>query len=127
MADEMVRSQPRIAEELRTVNLEQRAGTPRDEALSNLALRTDVESVRALVTMLIQTLRFGTSLAESLRVHADTLRTERRQEIEEQAAKTSVKLLFPLVFLIFPSLFIVVLAPAFIHILDSFQNTTVRL
>lgn len=122
VADEQRISQPQLAEELNLVNLEQRAGKPRVEALRNLAGRTDVESVRSLVAMLIQTDHFGTSVADSLRVHADSLRTQRRQEVEEQAAKTTVKLIFPLVFFIFPSLFVVVLGPAVIKILDSFER-----
>ncbi|HZB88515.1 MAG TPA: type II secretion system F family protein, partial [Terracidiphilus sp.] len=84
--------------------------------------RTGVDVVRNLVSMLVQSEQFGTSIAKTLRVHSDTLRTKRVQEIEEKAAKLSVKLLFPLVFFIFPSLFVVVLGPAFIMMSDSFKN-----
>lgn len=122
VADEMVLSQPVLAEELHLVNLEQRAGRPRAEAWKNLAARTDVDSVRALVAMLLQADQFGTSIARSLRVHADSMRTQRRQQAEEQAAKTTVKLIFPLVFFIFPSLFVVVLGPSWITIGDAFQK-----
>jgi len=105
-----------LAEELHLVNLEMRAGRTREQALRNLALRTGVEEVEGLVTMLIQADRFGTSIAASLRVHSDMLRTKRRQKAEEAAAKIALKLLFPLIFFIFPSLLLVLLGPAFIQI-----------
>lgn len=110
-----VKCQP-LAEELHLVNLEMRAGRSRDQALRNLALRTGVEDIEGLVTMLIQADRFGTSIAASLRVHSDMLRTKRRQRAEEAAAKIALKLLFPLIFFIFPSLLLVLLGPAFIQI-----------
>ena len=122
VAEEQQLGQAVLAEELNLVSLEQRAGKPRSEALHNLAERTDVDSVRAFTAMLIQTDHFGTSVADSLRVHADALRTQRRQEIEEQAAKTTIKLIFPLIFLIFPSLFVVTLGPAVLKILESFER-----
>jgi tight adherence protein C len=96
------------------VNLEMRVGKVRIEALRELANRTGVEDIKALVAMLIQTDRFGTSLAQSLRVHSDTLRTKRRQRAEEAAAKAPVKMVPPLVFFIFPALFVVILGPAVI-------------
>jgi tight adherence protein C len=105
-----------LAEELHLVTLELRAGSTKERALRNLALRTGVEDVDALVAMLIQAERFGTSIADSLRVHADMLRTKRRQRAEEAAAKIALKLLFPLIFCIFPSLLLVLLGPAFIQI-----------
>ena len=108
-----------LAEELGHTNLQIRAGTPRHEALKNLGMRTGVQDVEALVTMMIQTERFGTSIAHALRVHADTLREKRRQRAEERAAKTAVKMIFPLAFCIFPSMFIVILGPAFLSILES--------
>lgn len=111
VADEMERVSPEIAEELTMVALEMRAGTPRDEALQNMADRTAVDDVRAWVRMMVQTERFGTSIADSLRVHADTMRTKRRQRAEEAAAKLTVKLLIPLVVFIFPALFVVILGP----------------
>ncbi|QJD89661.1 type II secretion system F family protein [Duganella dendranthematis] len=101
-----------LAEELQLVTLELRAGSAKDKALRNLALRTGVEDVDALVTLLIQADRFGTSIADSLRVQSEQLRIKRRQRAEEQAAKVSLKLLFPLVFFIFPALFAVLLGPA---------------
>lgn len=105
-----------LAEELHLVNLEMRAGRSRDQALRNLALRTGVEEIEGLVSMLVQADRFGTSIAASLRVHSDMLRTKRRQRAEEAAAKIALKLLFPLIFFIFPSLLLVLLGPAFIQI-----------
>ncbi len=108
-----------MTEELALTNFEIRAGTPRHEALHHLGERTGVEDLRALATMLIQADRFGTSIAQSLRVHADTLRMKRRQRAEEAAAKTAIKMLFPLVFCIFPALFVVILGPAFIDIFTT--------
>lgn len=105
-----------LAEELTLVTLELRAGSSKEKALRGLALRTGVEDVDALVAMLIQAERFGTSIADSLRIQSDLLRTKRRQRAEEQAAKIALKLLFPLIFFIFPSLLVVLLGPAFIQI-----------
>jgi tight adherence protein C len=105
-----------LAEELHMVNLELRAGSSREKALRNLALRTGVEEVNTFVTMLVQTDRFGTSIGESLRVFSDELRTKRKLRAEEMAAKIPLKLLFPLVFCIFPSLLCVLLGPAFIQV-----------
>lgn len=101
-----------LAKELRTVTLETRAGKPRPESLRDMAARTGVEDVSAFVTMLIQTEKFGTSLSQALRVHSESLRTKRRQYAEEAAAKTPVKMLFPLAFCIFPALLVVLLGPA---------------
>ncbi|MGK5030400.1 type II secretion system F family protein [Janthinobacterium sp. MDT1-19] len=105
-----------LAEELQLVTLELRAGSAKDKALRNLALRTGVEDVDALVTLLIQAERFGTSIAASLRVQSDQLRTKRRQRAEETAARIALKLLFPLIFFIFPSLMVVLMGPAFLQI-----------
>ena len=110
---------PVLAEEIGHTNLQIRAGTPRQDALKDLGIRTGVQDVEALVTMMIQTERFGTSIAHALRVHAETLREKRRQRAEERAAKTAVKMIFPLAFCIFPSMFIVILGPAFLSILES--------
>ena len=104
------------------VVLEQRAGRGRGEAWRHFAERTGVESVRNLVSVLVQSEQFGTSAAKTLRVHSDTLRTQRRQSIEEQAAKTTVKLVFPLVFCIFPSLFLVTVGPAVLIIMGNFHK-----
>lgn len=119
VADEIEHVSTAMSEELGLVNLEIRAGAPRDEALRTLGERSGVEDLRALATMLIQTDRFGTSVAQALRTHADSLRTRRRQRAEETAAKTAIKMLFPLVLFIFPSLFIVILGPAAIQILRT--------
>jgi tight adherence protein C len=105
-----------LSDELNLVTLELRAGSSKDKALRSLATRTGVEDVDALVTMLIQAERFGTSIAASLRVQSEQLRTRRRQRAEEQAAKIALKLLFPLIFFIFPSLLVVLMGPAFIQI-----------
>lgn len=103
-----------LSEEIHLVGLELRAGASREKALRNLALRTGVEEIEALVAMLIQADRFGTSTADSLRIYSDMLRTKRRLRAEEAAAKIALKLLFPVILFIFPSLMVVLLGPAFI-------------
>ena len=112
VAQELGTAHPELSAELRMVNLEQLAGTSRSDALKNLADRTGVEDLRSLVAMLVQTDKFGTSIANSLRVFSDTLRTKRRQRAEEAAAKTGVKMVFPLVLCIFPAIWIVTIGPA---------------
>jgi tight adherence protein C len=119
VGEEMKISSQVLAEEIHLVGLELRAGASREKALRNLALRTGVEEIEALVAMLIQADRFGTSTANSLRVYSDMLRTKRRLRAEEAAAKIALKLLFPLIFFIFPSLMVVLLGPAFISIYRS--------
>jgi tight adherence protein C len=121
-SDEMSFSHPAIADELSLVMLEVRAGQTRVVAWQRLAERTDVEAVRMLVTILIQADQFGTGISRTLRVHSDTMRTRRRQKVEELANKTAVKLVFPLALFIFPSFFIVVLGPAAILIADAFSH-----
>jgi tight adherence protein C len=121
-ADELKVAQPAICDELGIVVLEQRAGRARSDAWKQFADRTEVESVRNLVSVLVQSEQLGTSVAKTLRVHSDTLRTQRRQKVEEQAAKTTIKLVFPLVLFIFPSLFLVTLGPAMIIMAESFQK-----
>jgi tight adherence protein C len=121
-AEELHLAQPAISDELGVVVLEQRAGRARSDSWRHFAERTAVESVRNLVSVLVQSEKFGTSVAKTLRVHSDTLRTQRRQKVEEQAAKTTVKLVFPLVFFIFPSLFLVTLGPAAITIMESLHR-----
>jgi len=106
-----------LSEELQLVNAEMRLGKTRTDALRELARRTGVDDIKALVAMLVQTERFGTSIAQSLRVHSDDMRTKRRQRAEELAAKISVKMVPVLVFFIFPALMIVILGPAFITIM----------
>jgi tight adherence protein C len=107
---------PALADELNLYSLEVNAGKKRSDALRNLGLRTDVDDLRAFTTVLIQTDRFGTSVAQSLRVFADTMRVKRRQRAEEHAAKMSVKMIPPLVFFIFPAILVVLLGPAMIQI-----------
>jgi len=116
VADDLQYKSPALADELRVVNLELRAGADRQRALQNLAIRTGVEEVDGFVSMINQAERFGTSIAASLRVHSDMLRTRRRQRAEEAAAKIGLKLLFPLIFCIFPSLMVVLMGPAMIQI-----------
>jgi tight adherence protein C len=106
-----------LSDEFHLVNLEMRAGKPRAEALRNLVIRTGVDDIRALVTTLVQTDRFGTSIAQALRVHSDSLRTERRQRAEEQAAKTTIKMVPPLVVFILPSIIFVTIGPAIIELI----------
>jgi tight adherence protein C len=116
VGEEMRLSNKVLSEEFRLLSLELRAGKPRGEALRNLALRTDIEDVNSLMTLLIQTEKFGTSIAQALRVYSDSMRTKRQQKAEELAAKLPVKLVFPLVLFIFPSLFVVIVGPAVIRI-----------
>jgi len=122
VADEIFRLSPVLSEQMTLVNLEIRAGTAREEALRNLADRTGLADIASLTGMLIQTDRFGTSVAQALRIHADTMRTKRRQRAEEAAAKTTIKLIFPLVFCIFPALFVVILGPAMIQIMQALKG-----
>jgi tight adherence protein C len=122
VSEEMDRMSPVLSEQLGLVNLEIRAGTSREDALRNLADRTGLQDISSLVGMLIQTDRFGTSVAQALRVHAETMRTKRRQRAEEAAAKTTIKLVFPLVFCIFPAMFVVILGPALIEIYHALSG-----
>ena len=109
-----------ISEEFELTNLEIRVGREREEALRNLAERTGVDDLRSLVAMLIQADRFGTSIARAVRVYSDSLRTKRRQRAEQAAQKAAVKLLFPLSCFLFPTLFIAILGPAFLNLMDTF-------
>ena len=125
VSQELEGSHPELAEELRLVNLELLAGKPRSDALRNLSARTGVDDVSALVSMLVQTDKFGTSVANSLRLYSETLRTKRRQRAEEAAAKTGVKMVFPLVLCIFPTIFVVTIGPAalrFIRVMGPIQG-----
>jgi len=110
-----------LAKEIKIATMETRAGKPRIESLRDMAERTMVDDVKAFVTMLAQTERFGTSLSQALGVHAESLRTKRRQAAEETAAKTTIKLIFPLIFFVFPALLVVVLGPAFVQISKIFK------
>jgi tight adherence protein C len=112
VSEELAFAHPDLCDELRLINLELRAGNPRADAMQNLARRTALDDVSSLVTMLVQTDKFGTSVAQSLRVHSETLRTKRRQRAEEAAAKTGAKMVFPLALCIFPAILIVTLGPA---------------
>ena len=120
VAEELEIAYPALARELELIGSETRAGKQRMEAFKNFAERTKVDDVRSLVAMLVQTDRFGTSLGQALRTHADTSRTKRRQRAEERAAKLGVKLLFPLVFCLFPAFFAVVLGPSMVQIYRQF-------
>jgi len=123
VGEEMKLSNKVVGEEFKLLSLELRAGKQRKDALRNLSVRTDLEDVTSLVTLLIQTEMFGTSIAQALRVHSDSMRVKRQQRAEEIAAKLPVKLLFPLIFFIFPSLFVTVLGPAVIRILRILHPT----
>src|SRR4030081_1714532 len=116
VGQDLSHAHPELSGEFHLFDLETRAGKPRVEALRNLAERTGVDDIRALVGTLIQTDRFGTSVAQALRVHSDSLRTERRQRAEEQAAKTTVKMIIPLVLFVMPSIIFVTLGPAIIEL-----------
>ena len=110
-----------LHDELHLIGLEMRAGASREKALKNLAERVGLEEIIALVAMLVQVERLGTSVADSLRIHSETLRTKRRQRAEELAAKVPVKLLFPMIFCIFPALIVVLLGPAMIAVYHTFK------
>ncbi len=119
IADEMRIANRVISDEFGLMGLEMRAGRSRRDALHNLAERTGVEDVRSLVSLLIQTDKFGTSIAQALRVHSDSMRIKRRQRAEEMATKLPVKMLFPLILFIFPALFVVIVGPAIIRVYRS--------
>ncbi len=121
VADDLRLSNQALSRELTLVNLEIGAGLDREQALRNLADRTGVEEVASLCSMLIQSDRFGTSMAQALKVQSDTLRTTRRQKLEELAAKTPVKLVFPLLLFIFPALMVVIIGPAAIRIMENLK------
>jgi tight adherence protein C len=122
VAQEMQVAHTELSEELQLVNLEMRVGKSRIEALRSLARRTGLDDIKALVGMLVQTERFGTSVAQSLRVHSDDLRTRRRQRAEEMSAKTTVKMVPALVLFIFPALLVVVLGPAVLTFMRQFAH-----
>jgi tight adherence protein C len=121
-SNELALTHPDLAYELRLITTEIRAGKPRLEAFKNFALRTKVDDVQSLVALLVQTDKFGTSVAQALRVHAETSRTKRRQNAEERAGKIGVKLVFPLVLFLFPALYIVILGPAVISFVRVFSQ-----
>jgi tight adherence protein C len=119
VSTELKEVHPDISEEFELANLEIRVGREREEALRNLAERTGVDDLKSLVAMLIQTDRFGTSIAKAIRVFSDSLRTKRRQRAEQAAQKAAVKLLFPLACFLFPTLFIAILGPALLQLMDT--------
>lgn len=121
-SNELEITHPALAYELRLITTEIRAGKPRLEAFKNFALRTKVDDVQSLVALLVQTDKFGTSVAQALRVHAETSRTKRRQNAEERAGKLGVKLVFPLVLFLFPALYVVILGPAVISFVRVFSQ-----
>ena len=123
VGDEISVAHPALADELRLRNLEVNMGRSRADALRNLADRTGVEDLKALVAILIQTDKFGTSVGQALRTFSDSLRIKRRQRAEEQAAKLAIKMVVPMVLFIFPGVFIVVLGPAFIAIVRDLLPT----
>jgi tight adherence protein C len=120
VADEMAVSQPELALELALVNAEIRAGIPSTEALKHLAERTGLEDIRGLVSLLAQSIRFGTSVADTLRIYAEEFRDRRTQKAEEAAAKIGTKLVFPLILCLWPSFFLVAIGPAIIGVLKVF-------
>ena len=122
VSSELKEVHPDISEEFEMANLEIRVGRDREEALRNLAERTGVDDLRSLVAMLIQTDKFGTSIARAIRAFSDSLRTKRRQRAEQAAQKAAVKLLFPLACFLFPTLFIALLGPAVLQLMDTFAN-----
>jgi tight adherence protein C len=123
VSQELKVTHPELSDELQLVNMEMRVGKSRIEALRELARRTGLDDIQSLVAMLVQTERFGTSIAQSLRVHSDDLRTKRRQRAEELSAKTTVKMVPPLVFFIFPALMVVILGPAVITLMRTLGHT----
>jgi tight adherence protein C len=124
-SEELQLAHPDLAGELRLITTEVRAGKPRTEAFKNFAARTGVDDVRSLVSMLVQTDRFGTSVADALRIQADTSRTKRRQAAEERAGKVGVKLVFPLVLCLFPALYVVCFGPVVVKIYRALIQTGV--
>ncbi len=122
VGQELQVSHPELSEELLQINFEQRAGAPRIEAWKSFSERADAENVRSFVAMLIQTDRFGTPISKSLGNFSEALRTQRRQKAEEMAAKTTIKLVFPLVFFIFPNIGIVTVLPAVITVMENLKH-----
>ena len=122
VADELTVSHPELATELALVNAEIRAGVDRVVALKNLADRTGLDDIKGLVSLLVQTLRFGTSVAESLRVYSEEFRDRRMQRAEEEAAKMGTKLIFPLVLFMFPGFFVIAVGPAVVGLISVFSS-----
>jgi len=119
LSEDLKTAHPDLADELRVFTMEVNAGRSRADALRNLGHRGNVDDLRSLAAVLIQTDRFGTSIAQSLRVFSDTMRTKRRQRAEERAAKMGVKMIPPMVIFVFPGIFVVIIGPAIIGIVHS--------
>ncbi len=124
VGEDLHHAHPELSDEFHLVNLEMRAGKPRAEALRNLVERSGVDDIRDLVAALVQTDRFGTSISQALRVHSESLRTERRQRAEEQAAKTTIKMVIPLVIFVLPSIIFVTLGPAVVQLIRTLLPAT---
>ena len=124
VSDEMKAVHPELAEELILTTMETQMGLSRSEALHNLALRTDIPEMKSLTAILIQAERFGTSIAQAVRTHADSMRVKRSQQAEERAAKTAVKLILPLVMFIFPALFVVLAGPAMMKLFETLTTVS---
>ncbi len=122
VSQEMGKVHPELAEEFMLVNMEVQMGLTRADALTNLALRTGLPELKSLAAILIQAEKFGTSIATALRTHAESLRTKRRQQAEERAAKTAVKLIIPLILFIFPAIFVVLAGPAMLKLWQTLSN-----
>ena len=122
VAEEITVSHPELSLELATVNAEMRAGVQREKALKNLAERTGLPDIKGLVALLVQSMRFGTSVADALRIYAEEFRDKRMQAAEEQAAKIGTKMIFPLVLFMFPVFFVVAVGPAALRIIDAFST-----
>jgi tight adherence protein C len=122
VGQEIIMGHKDLGEEFGLLNLELRAGLSREQALRNLVQRTDLEDIRSLVALLIQTDRFGTSIGQALRVHSDSMRMNRRMKAEEKAAQLAVKLMIPLILFIFPSLMVVIAGPGAIRLMNNFAN-----
>lgn len=123
VGDEMAAVHPELSEEMRIATMEAQMGLPRGEALENMARRTGVDEVKSLVSVIAQAEKFGTSVAKALRNQAEALRTKRRQQAEERAQKTAVKLMIPLVLFIFPAMFVVLGGPAVINVIRQMKDT----
>ena len=122
VSEEMKTVHPELSEELVLTTLETQMGLARSEAMTNLATRTDVPEMKSLVAILIQAERFGTSIAQAVRTHADSMRVKRSQQAEERAAKTAVKLIVPLILFIFPALFVVLAGPAMMKLFETLTS-----
>jgi tight adherence protein C len=119
ISEELSMSAPEVCHELATANMQLQMGKPRRDVLHDLGVRTGVDDMRALVAILIQADRFGSSIAQALRVQSDSMRVKRRQLAEEKAQQTAVKMIFPLVLFIFPGIFVVLVGPAAIQIMEN--------